>query len=70
MNVNCFFGVFGTARGKAAGRRATLASNLIPIDAFEQERFHNGINLGLTIWPASQSLIARHPSTKYLPLVG
>jgi hypothetical protein len=70
MNVNCFFGVFGTARGKAAGRRATLASDLIPIDAFEQERFHNGINFGLTIWSASQSLIERHLSTKYLPLVG
>jgi hypothetical protein len=42
---------------------------LIPIDAFEQERFHNGINFGPTIWSASQSLIARHLSMKYLPLV-
>jgi hypothetical protein len=69
MNVNCFFGVFRATRGKAAWRRATFARNLIPIDTSQQERFHNGINFGLTIWSATRSLIARHPRTKYLPLV-
>ena len=69
MNVNCFFGVLRTTRSKAAGRGATFASDLVPIDGFEQERFHNDINFELTIWPASRSLTARHPSKKYRRLV-
>jgi hypothetical protein len=68
MNLNCLFGVLRTTGGKAARRGAAFASNLVPIDGFEQERFHNDINSRWTICRVSRSPTAKHRRTRYPPL--
>jgi hypothetical protein len=41
---------------------------LIPINGFEQERFHNDINFGRTIYSSARPPTVKHPSRKYQQL--